>query len=175
MNPWPDLREILTSLDWVIVGGVATRAYMPERMTNDMDILVRASDAPAVLERLGQAGYQTVSALAIPGYVMRSPRGVELDVLLGDYPWLNEALAQPERDQAGYPVIGLPYLVLLKMAAARGRDIGDLTTMLGLANADALDKIRAAVARYTPEDRDDLETLIYLGRREMEPPDHPAA
>ena len=40
MNPWPDLRLILQGIDWVIVGGVATRAYMPERMTRDLDILV---------------------------------------------------------------------------------------------------------------------------------------
>jgi hypothetical protein len=170
MNPWPDLRELLTGLDWVIVGGVATRAYMPERMTNDLDILIRAGDGPAVLERLSQAGYDKVSALSIPGYLLRSPEGVELDVLLGEYPWLNEALADPEQDQAGYPVIRLPYLVLLKMAAARGRDIGDLTTMLGLAGAESLAQIRTTIARYSPEDRDDLETLIYLGRREMEPP-----
>ena len=50
MHPWPDLRELLGGLDWVIVGGVATRAYMPERMTNDLDILIRASDGPAVLD-----------------------------------------------------------------------------------------------------------------------------
>lgn len=171
MHPWPDLRELLQGLDWVIVGGVATRAYMPERMTNDLDILIRAGDGPLVLERLSQAGYVLVSSLAIPGYLLRSSEGVELDLLLGESPWLNEALARPERDQAGYPIIRLPYLVLLKMTAARGRDIGDLTTMLGLASAESLAEIRTTVARYSPEDRDDLETLIYLGRREMEPPE----
>ena len=31
MNDWPDLRDILQGFQWVIVGGVATRAYMPER------------------------------------------------------------------------------------------------------------------------------------------------
>jgi hypothetical protein len=72
-------------------------------------------------------------------------------------------------------VIRLDYLVLLKMDAARGRDIGDLTTMLGLASAETLDDIRAAVARYSAEDCDDLETLIYLGRREMEPPQQSAS
>ena len=171
VQPWPDLREILKGLDWVIVGGVATRAYMPERMTNDLDILIRASDGAAVLERLVQAGYGMVSALAIPGYLLRSSGGVELDVLLGEHSWLDEALAHPEHDPSGYPVIRLPYLVLLKMTAARGRDIGDLTTMLGLAGSETLADIRATVARYSPEDRDDLETLIYLGRREMEPPE----
>nr|MBI2905790.1 hypothetical protein [Chloroflexota bacterium] len=36
-NPWPDLREALKGIDWVLIGSVATRAYMPERMTKDMD------------------------------------------------------------------------------------------------------------------------------------------
>jgi hypothetical protein len=40
MNPWPDLRPFLRGIDWVLIGGVATRAYMPERATRDMDILV---------------------------------------------------------------------------------------------------------------------------------------
>ena len=40
MNPWPDLRQVLTGIPWVVVGGVATRAYMPERATKDLDILV---------------------------------------------------------------------------------------------------------------------------------------
>jgi hypothetical protein len=40
MNPWPDLRPILEGIEWAIIGGVATRAYMPERMTKDLDIVV---------------------------------------------------------------------------------------------------------------------------------------
>jgi hypothetical protein len=173
MHPWPDLRDLLQGLDWVIIGGVATRAYMPERMTQDLDLLVRAGDGPAVLARLEQAGYGVVSSLAIPGHLLRSPDGVEIDLLYGDYPWLDEALARPELDQAGYPMISLPYLVLLKMASSRGRDIGDLTTMLGLASPESLHQIRAIAARYTPADSEDLETLIYLGQREMQSPDQP--
>ncbi len=44
MNPWPDLRPILQGIAWAIVGGVATRAYMPERMTRHLDILVHEKD-----------------------------------------------------------------------------------------------------------------------------------
>ena len=43
MNPWPDLRPVLTGIPWVVVGAVATRAYMPERATKDLDILDRKS------------------------------------------------------------------------------------------------------------------------------------
>jgi hypothetical protein len=37
MNYWPDLRPILQDIPWVIVGGVATRAYMPEFNTSKQD------------------------------------------------------------------------------------------------------------------------------------------
>ena len=166
MNPWPDLRPILQGIDWAIVGGVATRAYMPERMTKDMDILVHRDDGNAVIARLEQAGYQTVSPLAVPGYLLLSPEGVEVDVLFGDDPWLKNALVRATRDPAGYPVIGLPYLIILKMAAQRPQDWADVSRMLGWAAEAELDEVRAAVARYTPEDSEDLESLIFIGKKE---------
>ncbi len=168
MNPWPDLRPVLGDLPWAVVGAVATRAYMPERMTKDLDILVRHADGDEVWERLRAAGYRYGSSLAVPGFLVHSPEGVEVDVILGDYPWLEEALAQPRRDPAGFPVLDLPYLVIMKMEATRGRDVGDLTTMLGLASEEDLARVRAAVARYAPDAADDLESLIYLGKVEMD-------
>ena len=173
MNPWPDLRPILKGIDWAIVGGVATRAYMPERMTKDLDIIVHHSDGETVIKQLEQAGYRIASQLAVPGYLMISPEGIELDVLFGDYPWLKKALAHPGQDPAGYPVIKLPYLVIMKMEAQRVRDLGDLGTMLGWASDADLDEVRAVVKEYTPEDLEDLESLIFIGRKEQENPPSP--
>jgi hypothetical protein len=166
MQAWPDLREILTGVEWVIAGAVATRAFMPERMTRDLDILVRASDEIAIVDRLQEAGFQLVGKLAIPGYTFQTGEGVEIDVLLGEQPWLNEALTQQARDPAGYPVLALPYLVLMKLESSRARDVGDLTTMLGWADDETLAAVRDVVARYRPADSQDLESLIYLGRLE---------
>ena len=56
------------------------------------------------------------------------------------------------------------------MEAQRARDLGDLGTMLGWASDADLDEVRAAVARYTPEDSEDLESLIFIGRKEQEIP-----
>jgi len=167
MNSWPDLRPILGDIPWAIVGGVATRAYMPERATKDLDILVRSQDSDEVIERLEAAGYQRISPLTLPGFLLRSPEGMELDVIFGDHDWLDEALANVQRDPAGYPVLDLPYLILMKMASARGRDIGDLTTMLGLASQEEVTRVREVAARYAPDEARDLESLIYLGRVEM--------
>jgi hypothetical protein len=172
MNPWPDLRPILQGIDWVIIGGVATRAYMPERMTKDLDVLVHKDDGNEAISRLKKAGYSTKSRLAIPGYLMVSPEGVEVDVLFGGYPWLKEALTHPSEDPAGYPVLGMPYLVLMKLTAQRAQDWADASRILGWASDANLDEVRKVVAKYSPEDGEDLESLIFLGRKEQEfPPD----
>jgi hypothetical protein len=170
LNPWPDLRPILEGIEWAIIGGVATRAYMPERMTKDLDIIVHQADGEKTINRLEAAGYRVVSKLAIPGYLMSSPDGTELDVIFGNYPWLKEALKVPGRDPAGYPVIKLPYLVILKMAAQRTQDWADVSRMVGWASEKELDEVRKVIKRYTPEDLEDLESLIFLGRKEQELP-----
>jgi len=167
MNPWPDLRPILQGIPWVIVGAVATRAYMPERATKDLDILVHVSDGDEVLERLQAAGYRYLSSSAVPGFLALSPEGVELDVILGEYLWLKEAMAQVNQDPAGYPVLDLPYLVVMKIAASRVQDLADLSKMLGLASEEELARVRTAARRYAPDELEDLESLIYLGQVEM--------
>jgi hypothetical protein len=169
MNPWPDLREILGDIPWAIVGGVATRGYMPERVTQDLDIMVLTSDGDEAIARLRAAGFTLDADLTVPGHTLRSPGGVEVDVLFGDMPWLETALAEPRRDPAGFPILDLPYLVLTKLAATRAQDVADITRMLGLATDEELDRVRAVVARNSPEDSEDLETLIYLGKLENEP------
>jgi len=46
--PVANLNEIIKQGAFVIVGGVATRLYMPERMTLDLVILVKTEDAKLV-------------------------------------------------------------------------------------------------------------------------------
>lgn len=167
MTPWPDLRAILYDIPWAIVGGVATRAYMPERATKDMDILVKTADADRALARLKAAGYLLTATLGIPGYVLQSPSGIEIDVLLGDDPWLEEAMAEVGRDAADYPVLALPYLVLMKLTSMRSQDWADISRMLGLSGETELDRVRDVVRQYSSQDLEDLEALIILGQREL--------
>ena len=73
-----------------------------------------------------------------------------MDVIFGDEQWLKDALAQPKRDPVGYPVIGLPYLILLKMGAQRAQDWADISRMLGLASDDAIGRgARSSGAVYS--------------------------
>ena len=45
-RPVFDLRTI-TKVPFVVIGGVATRLYAPERVTDDLDILIEAKNAEA--------------------------------------------------------------------------------------------------------------------------------
>jgi hypothetical protein len=54
---------------------------MPERMTKDLDVLVRYTDGPAAIARLVGAGYTVISDLAVPGKLVQAPDGAEVDVL----------------------------------------------------------------------------------------------
>lgn len=164
---WPDLRAILKGIRWAVVGAVATRAYMPERMTSDFDILVHHHDGDAALARLNDAGYEVASELSIPGYMLNAPDGTEIDLLLIPFEWLDDALQPGQTDAAGYPVLGLPYLILMKVETSRAQDLADIARMLGLASEEDLEQVRSTFARYMPDAAEDLESLIYLGGLEM--------
>ena len=162
------MRSILKGIRWAVVGAVATRAYMPERMTRDFDILVHYLDGDAALARLYEAGYHLASELSIPGHMLNAPDGTEIYLLFIPFEWLDDALQPGKTDAAGYPVLGLPYLVLMKMETSRAQDIADLSKMLGLAKEGELKQVREIVAHYLPEASEDLESLIYLGGLEMD-------
>ena len=61
-----------------------------------------------------------------------------LDVLESAENWAAKAIRQPMPGPEGLPVISLPYLILMKLRASRGIDIGDLTRILGAAGEDNL-------------------------------------
>ncbi len=140
---------------------------MPERMTRDFNILDHHQDGEIALACLKEAGYQRVSELSIPGYMFNAPDGTEVELLLIPFPWIEEALQPGRTDAAGYPVLDLPYLVLIKMETSRTQDLADLSKMLGLANEEDLRLVRETVARLMPDAAEDLESLIHLGGLEM--------
>jgi hypothetical protein len=165
--PMASLQTILKSAPFVVVGGVATRLYMPERMTLDIDILVKTEDRPVVYQDLNCAGAVQVGVLSIGGSQWRLAEGENLDVLEADGDWVEAALAQPNYSPDGLPIIALPYLVLMKLAASRVQDLADVSRMVGLAAEDELIAIREAVNLYLPTAREDLESLILLGKLEI--------
>ena len=172
MAQFPDLKPVLTDIRWAVVGGVATRLYMPERATLDLDIVVSLEDREGVRRRLTEAGFQHDSDLSVGGSSWTGPGGSSLDVVEMEAPWLDYALAEAQhnRDASGMPVLPLAYLVLMKFLAGRVQDLADVTRMLGQADGEMLESVRQVFREHLPDDIDDLESLIVLGQMEVNPP-----
>lgn len=166
--PVTNLTTLIT-VPFVIVGGVATRLYMPERMTLDIDILIHDDRSTQLYQNLAQTA-KLIGELSIGGTTWRLPDDTLLDILTSDQPWVNAALKQPNFSPDGQPVIDLPYLVLMKLAASRATDIGDITRMLGQASDSTLAEVRAVIKTYDRESLEDLESLIQLGKLEFDIP-----
>lgn len=178
MQPVPNLRDILASVSWALVGGLALRAYIPERMTLDIDILVHERNAEAVRLALLNAGYAVTAQLSIGGFSVQSadPAAPPIDVLTRADAWLDTALTQPVADPAGFPTIGRPYLILMKLQAGRTQDLADVQRLLAYVPQPQRDAIRDIVLRHAPdlvEDYDSLCTLADLefGSSEILPED----
>jgi hypothetical protein len=172
MLQWSDLTPVLSPVLWAVVGAAATRLYMPERLTRDLDIAVDVQDIEVAYDKLSKAGYSQIGTLSIGGTRWQSTGGVSVDVIEGRAPWWPATLqeAQSNRDEQGLPVLPLPYLVLMKFNASRTIDLGDIARMLGLADEVALAQVRRVFRQYAPDDLNDLESLITLGKLEMDSP-----
>lgn len=166
---WLDLTAVLAPIPWAVVGAAATRLYMPERATQDLDVAIRAQDAPAAREKLARARFTHVGELSIGGSTWRAPDGQTIDVIEGREEWWNDALheAQTNRDAQGLPILPLRFLTLMKFQSGRVQDIADITRMLGQADPSALDAVRALFEQFAPADLSDLESLITLGKLEV--------
>ncbi|MCP4168134.1 MAG: hypothetical protein GY759_19875 [Chloroflexi bacterium] len=164
----PDLRSIFQEVPFVVVGAIAARLYMPERMTYDTDVLVLVDDQAACENRLEQAGCRKLGNLAIGGASWELVDGAELDVIFSKELWAYEAINEPNMADTGLPTIALSYLVLMKLLSGRAQDIADITRMLGAADDAMLEGVRAVVARHAPDAAEDVESMIELGKMEYE-------
>ena len=163
-----DLRNILKEIKWVLVGGIATRAYMPERMTLDVDILIHADDSEVVFNILQNQSFIFIQRLAIPGSSWKAPDGTIIDILERSDNWVRDALEIPSADPQGLPVLSLPYLVLMKLESSRTQDLADIARMLGGASEEAIDAVHNVIAQYLPDAISDLEGLFQLGKLEYD-------
>ena len=62
--PIPNLNAILKEIPWVLAGGLATRAYMPERVTQNVMIFIHADDESRARAAFRAAGYILTETLA---------------------------------------------------------------------------------------------------------------
>jgi hypothetical protein len=164
----------LFSVPYAVVGGVATRAYAPERTTKDIDVLIRTSDLETVRSGLRSAGGTRAAALSLAGSqlgldgeIWSVPPYGEIDVRWSDAAWADDALTHTVVDPTGIRIAPLAALVLMKLDASRSVDQGDLARMLGFADDEALARVRSVIARFMPDAVEDLESYIELGRLEL--------
>lgn len=164
----PDLSFLKGRVEFVIVGGLATRLYMPERMTLHVDILIPLEELAHVESVLENAGCKKLGVLTIGGSTWRLPDKWNLDVMALDEPWVVTAIHDTVIGKDGLSYIALPYLVLMKLSSGRVQDLADISRMLGGADEDSLTVTREAMRQFRPQDAEDLESLIRLGKLEYE-------
>ncbi len=160
----------------MVVGGIAARAYAPERQTKDIDFLIDHERFGEAVARLRLAGFSKDRDLLFPNaslqlYGQAWSRGDELvDIVATPQEWGRRALEEPVFDQTGLRVVALPYLVLMKFDSARGIDQGDLTRILGRLSDDEVDLLIQKVGPYSsdPLFADDVRQYVQLGRWEWE-------
>lgn len=169
MIKYPDLTPVLKPVYWAVIGAVATRLYMPERFTQDLDIVIRQEDAEKVRHKLARAGFKYKGMLSIGGSSWLSKEGRPLDVVESSETWLTQALIEAQRniDAQGLPILPFPYLILLKFQAGRLQDLADVSRMLGQATEEMLNTVRRISRSILPDEIEDLESLISLGKLEM--------
>lgn len=174
MQWWRAAHTALAEIPHAVIGAVAANQHMPPRQTGDLDLAVRLTDLGPAEQAMATAGWVKSGLLTLAGGLKGSAWGDagqhEVD-LLGIPGRLGDEVvdtAQTNRID-GLPYARLPYLVVLKLLASRGRDIGDLTSMLGAANEEQLVEVRGVVRRLgPPEDTEDLEQLIVSGNLERQ-------
>jgi hypothetical protein len=169
---WPRIDLDLSPVLCAIVGAVATRHYMPERRTQDIDVVVHKPDFDRAQRQLDLAGYEPRGRWAIGGPTWNAPSGQAIDLIVGEDPWWPDAIhqAQRNRDLQGLPGLPIEYLVLMRLRSSRAQDLADISRMIGQADQQAVDETLAVVERYAPKDVPDLQSLIELGRLELQEP-----
>jgi len=161
-----EVDRYLQGVDYVIVGGLATRLYMQERATLDTDVLVNSNDLSAAESALAEANCIKEGVLSIGGSTWRTGSGKLLDVIAMDEPWVDDAIEHSIQGPGGRPFIALPYLVAMKLSAGRVQDLADITRMLGRAGDGQIEEVLRIVRKHRPQDIEDVLSMIELGRLE---------
>ncbi len=169
-------EDIFGELPVLVVGGVATRAYAPERHTKDIDFLVEDERFHEAAQSLSKNGFRKGHDLYFPNtslglYGEAWSRGhEELDIISTPQEWCHAAFLGRAEDATGLRVIPLPYLILMKFDSARGIDQGDLTRMLGRLDDAEIERLIATVENCCgdPAFAGDIRQYAQLGRWEWE-------
>lgn len=169
-------EEIFGDIPVLVVGGVATRAYAPERATNDIDFMVEHDRHADGVKSLRERNFTKQNDLFFPNSSLELygeawlKDGQEIDLISSPQEWCKQAFRGRIADQTGLRVIPLAYLVLMKYDSARVIDQADLSRMLGQLNDENLEHVVKVVKRFSgdPSIADGIRQYAQLGRWELE-------
>ena len=167
-QPLPDLKNIIKQTPYVITGGIATKLYMAEKASLNLDIFVLSEDAESITEELQDFNAYFLQELDYGGKKWVLPDETLLKVIYLNEPWAKDAVYNPNFSPNGLPVVRLPYLVLTKLQLSRFKDLGDLSRMLGGASDSELNEVRKIVKLYYSESLEDMEQILWAGKLEYE-------
>jgi hypothetical protein len=173
------LQRALSELDapWMVIGGIAVIAHGVQRMTTDIDAVIRgdAVRVPPLQTTLRRhqitpriADAEAFAAANLVLLTRHRPTEVDLDLSLGWTSFEHEALAARAATRYGkvsVPMARVDDLIVFKAIAGRPRDIDDAVTLLALYPNVDMTRVRAHVrtlarAAEAPELEDGLEQII---------------
>jgi hypothetical protein len=170
---WRSVEAALVDVPHAVIGGVAANAYMAPRFTKDLDVGILSGHLGQAEAALEAAGWRRDAPTQpsdpdLSGWTWTGPEGHQLDLFTMRHPWAETAIRRARVDpRTGLSTLPVAYVVLMKLVVSRTTDIADLTRVLGARSDQELQDVREAVRRFGgPDDADDVEQLIALGRLE---------
>lgn len=166
----PPLQQVLGPIPWVLVGALALRAYIPERMTQVAEILVHTRDSGAVCTVFTAAGYQVVEDSDSTGFRLQSAdqASLPIQVRTRQDSWLDAMLALPVYDVAGSPVLARPYLILWHLQVGQPQHLADVLRLLAYTSETQHVEYTQLIQQESPELLADLQMLLMLADLEFE-------
>lgn len=165
------------NIPYAIVGGMAINAHKHQRTTADVDFLLNQEGFAEFLRRHVEKDYQRVPGRA-RRFIERTS-GVSIDILVtGLFPGSGKPgpVAFPDPREVSeiidkHSVVNLPTLIVLKLAARRYRDFGDVVELIRANDLGEafLDKLHPSVRQDFIECLEERRREDEYERRESEP------
>lgn len=150
-------------IDVALAGGCALQLYGSPRFTQDIDILAGARFA----------NLRTAKPLSFGGVSTKTPNGVPLDLIIraDQYKELYAEALQDCMKLAGVPVpvVDLPHLAAMKLAAGRDKDLADLEFILcesGASLQAVIGVVRSTLGVYAAEEIKSIRDVGLWKRKE---------